>query len=87
MLAIYNLEVCVCMCVRGCACMHVSVHVCGRAFVNHMPNFCLIGSLISFWQAKHLTSGVAMTKLHPLPDPYVVNNDHPGCWGTHKILA
>ena len=37
---------------------------------HHMPNFGLIGPLISSWKSKQLHLGVATTK----PHPHVVNN-------------
>ena len=39
-------------------------------------NFGLVGPLISFWQLKQLSVGVANNKLHTLPHPHVVNNAH-----------
>ena len=41
---------------------------------NHTPKFGLIGLLISFWQPKQLSVGIAMTRSHPLPHPHAVNN-------------
>ena len=50
---------------------------------NHMPNFGLVGLLISFWQTKQLSLGVAMTKTTPITTPTYANNAHPINWRTH----
>ena len=50
---------------------------------DHAPNFSLIIPSISFWQPKQLLVGVAMTKLHLLPPPHVVNNAHQVTWSPY----
>ena len=54
-----------------------------RVFGEHKSNFRLICPLIGFWYPNKLTVGVAMTKLHLLPNPHVVINAHPVTWRSH----
>ena len=45
-----------------------------QLLANHMPNFGLIGTIISFWQLNQLLVDVVITELNPLTQPCMVND-------------
>ena len=55
---------------------HILLIILIQLLGNHIQNFDLVGSLISFLKPKQLPGGVATANLHL----YAVNNAHPDIW-------